>query len=262
MNVVLRVATNKRSVIVKQSRPYVAKYPQIEAPWNRAEVEYLFYQQARQDPFLAQQLACPLLFDAEQMVLVFEDLGAAADCTFVYRGELLTAAELDQLTSFLRALHGIRGGERIDNREMRRLNHEHIFLIPFQIELPHLAGTARALGDVYLSDGPCLLHGDFFPGSWLRTPAGLVMIDPEFAFHGPPEWDWGVMLAHLVLGSAAAPPDLPADGLDRGLMLRFAGVEVLRRIYGVAKLPLRDEPERLRFWTAWGTKALEGEAWR
>lgn len=260
MNVVLRVATDKRSLIVKQSRPYVAKYPQIDAPWARASIEYLFYQQARQDPFLARQLACPLMFDPERMVLIFEDLGTAADCTFIYRGEPLTAAELSQLTSFLQALHRVRGGEPIENIEMRRLNHEHIFLIPFQTELQHLADAARALGGSYLAPGPCLLHGDFFPGSWLRTLRGLVMIDPEFAFHGPAEWDWGVMMAHLVLAHAAEPPDLLADGLDRRLARQFAGVEVLRRIYGVAKLPLRDEPGRMEFWTAWGTKALRGEA--
>ena len=43
MNFVIRVKTNKRSFIVKQSRPFVQKYPQIEAPTERiiAEADYI-----------------------------------------------------------------------------------------------------------------------------------------------------------------------------------------------------------------------------
>jgi 5-methylthioribose kinase len=43
MNVVLRIRTNKRSFIVKQSRPFVQKYPDIAAPIERIDVEYQFY---------------------------------------------------------------------------------------------------------------------------------------------------------------------------------------------------------------------------
>jgi 5-methylthioribose kinase len=44
MNFVYRVTTNARSLIVKQSRPWVEKYPQLEAPIERIDVEALFYQ--------------------------------------------------------------------------------------------------------------------------------------------------------------------------------------------------------------------------
>ena len=43
MNVVLRVKTNLRSFIAKQSRPYVQKYQDVAAPVNRIDVEYQFY---------------------------------------------------------------------------------------------------------------------------------------------------------------------------------------------------------------------------
>jgi len=56
---------------------------------------------------------------------------------------------------------------------------------------------AKELGDLYLSDGPTLLHGDFYPGSWLRTTQGIRIIDPEFAFTGAAEFDVGVFAAHL-----------------------------------------------------------------
>ena len=39
MNFVVRVKTNQRQFIVKQSRPYVEKYPQIEAPIERIATE-------------------------------------------------------------------------------------------------------------------------------------------------------------------------------------------------------------------------------
>ena len=44
MNLVLRVKTNQRSLIIKQSRPWVEKYPHILAPLERAIVEGQFYQ--------------------------------------------------------------------------------------------------------------------------------------------------------------------------------------------------------------------------
>ena len=42
MNLVLRIKTNKRSFILKQSRPYAEKYPSIKAPIERINTEYSF----------------------------------------------------------------------------------------------------------------------------------------------------------------------------------------------------------------------------
>src|SRR3954453_6843011 len=44
MNTTVRVFTDARSFILKQSRPWVAKYPDIAAPWDRALVEGYFYE--------------------------------------------------------------------------------------------------------------------------------------------------------------------------------------------------------------------------
>src|SRR6516225_9724556 len=43
MNCVLRVTTSRRTFILKQSRPWVEKYPEIAAPFDRAAVEAEFY---------------------------------------------------------------------------------------------------------------------------------------------------------------------------------------------------------------------------
>ena len=53
--------------------------------------------------------------------------------------------------------------------------------------------AVAALGERYLlGEGESLLHGDFFPGSFLQTAAGVRVIDPEFCFCGDAELDLGV----------------------------------------------------------------------
>jgi 5-methylthioribose kinase len=155
---------------------------------------------------------------------------------------------------------------------MRALNHEHIFRVPLAggngLPLddyePGLAKAAAELrgdadycaivaesGERYLADGSCLVHGDYFPGSWLRTERGLRVIDPEFAFPGDPEVDVGCALAHLALARQPAAvaerlqKSYVGDGearLDPKWLARFAAVEVMRRLIGVAQLPLAGAP--------------------
>jgi len=120
--------------------------------------------------------------------------------------------------------------------------------------------AVETLGRVYLRDGGTLLHGDFFPGSWLRTAEGPRIIDPEFCFLGAPEFDVGVLVAHLLL--ADQPPAIVdraltgyaerigtrPDEASRALVMRFAGVEMMRRLIGVAQLPLTASLARKRTW--------------
>jgi 5-methylthioribose kinase len=101
--------------------------------------------------------------------------------------------------------------------------------------------------------GPKLLHGDYYPGSWLRTSKGFRMIDPEFAFFGLPEFELGVAVAHLKM--AQQPDSLIKDlfvyyhfdsRFDGSLFSQFTGMEMIRRIIGLAQLPLQlDMNERL-----------------
>ena len=80
-----------------------------------------------------------------------------------------------------------------------------------------------------------MVHGDFFPGSWIHTQNGVRVIDPEFCFFGPPEFDWGVMNAHMHLSNL---PPVPTADLDQKLVDGFCGVEIMRRLIGVAQVPL------------------------
>jgi 5-methylthioribose kinase len=108
-----------------------------------------------------------------------------------------------------------------------------------------LKTIVKILGDKYLADGPYLLHGDYYPGSFLKTNSGVKVIDPEFCFYGFAEFDLGVFIAHLKMTEQSQ--DLTdvvllnykkGTDFDEKLLNQFVGVEILRRIIGLAQLPL------------------------
>jgi 5-methylthioribose kinase len=275
MNCVLRIVTSQRSFILKQSRPWVEKYPNIPAPWDRALVEARFYREVEGNESVAKYMPQLLAFDPAERILMLEDLGDAQDLTFLYSLAATNAdsADLKMLTNFLIALHtAFRDSSlaaKVANEEMRALNHEHIFSLPLRKDngldletiTPGLSLLARhlqqddtycqevsLLGKRYLcaSQGTCLIHGDYFPGSWLKARRRVYVIDPEFCFYGPPEWDLGVMIAHLHLAgqSHASIANVSkhyaeSAAMNAGLMSQFAGVEIMRRLIGVAQLPVR-----------------------
>jgi 5-methylthioribose kinase len=269
MNLTLRVRHPGGTLIVKQARPWVEKYPQIDAPDERVLVEAAFYGAAAAIPTVAALHPRVLAVLPAHRVLVMEDLGDARDLTDVYRGAELDDATLGDFAAYARTLHQAEAPSTpmLANRQMRALNHFHMYDLPFQSDngmdldgiVPGLAEAARdlladgalgraaaKLGQVYLADGPSLLHGDFYPGSWMRTAGGRRhVLDPEFAFCGRPEFDVAVAAAHLRM----ARPEgdwvarfLDAYGLgpqfDVALSRQMAGVEILRRLLGVAQLPL------------------------
>ncbi|HEX4110620.1 MAG TPA: phosphotransferase [Solirubrobacteraceae bacterium] len=267
MNLTLRVRTTQRSVIVKQARPWCEKYPTIAAPIERVLLEGEWYERVGAIAPLAPRLPRVLAIDHAGYVLLMSDLGEHGDYLYLYGGGRLAEAQLDALVWWLATLHlELAGDERasaIENRAMRVLNHEHIFEVPLRpnnglaldaitpgldalaAELGHDAPLRRAierLGERYLGPGRTLLHGDYYPGSWLQAPEPWV-IDPEFGFYGLAEFDVSVMLAHLRLSGQ---PDTLAQRalsryhapLDRPLTWAFAGVEVIRRLLGVSQLPL------------------------
>ncbi len=289
MNLTLRLVTERRSFILKQARPWVEKYPYIDAPAGRARVEGAFYRTVASSPAL--RSAMPELLDEDETssVLVLEDLGQAQDFTSLYAGAELSEPDVEALVSYLAELHRSvdpphprADREILRNLEMRVLNHEHIFRLPLAEDnglaldditpgLGEAAETlrsdaryvlrARELGALYLEDGPALVHGDYFPGSWLRAAGGVKVIDPEFCFLGTPAFDLGVFVAHLYL--ARQPPGLGETVLERyrelsgaGYRLlevgrQLAGIEIMRRLIGVAQLPrLRATLEEKRAWLA------------
>jgi 5-methylthioribose kinase len=270
MNYLLRVTTTVRSFILKQSRPWVEKYAQIDAPFDRALVEAEFYRLVAGTE-AAEFMPRLFWFDEESRILCLEDLGTLGDCSNVYAGAPFTPHEQQQVYRFLSLLHSSRGP--LPNRAMRELNHFHIFVFPFQpgngldldnftpglqrladrIKTSHfLLGRVAELGRLYLADGDYLLHGDCFPGSWLRAESGIKVIDPEFGFAGPREFDIGVLWAHQRIAGLCNEPSVLESHypqwkqLDLQLVRGFAGVEILRRLLGVAQLPISFDLQRKR----------------
>lgn len=273
MNLTLRVKTGERSMVLKQARPWVEKYDHIAAPWDRVLFEQRFYTRVASIHAVAIRMPRLIAADAASRVLLMEDLGEASDFTDLYRGGRIHEDTVRSLAKYVKTLHEVTEDDPPDldlsNRAMRALNHAHIFEVPLQVnngvELEKYElwlgdaaaelredGEYRAavteLGERYLADGPALVHGDFFPGSWLRVDEEVKVIDPEFCFYGDPEFDLGVCLAHLRLsqqdfdygklflaaytGREMDPP------FDMELTARYAAVEVMRRILGVAQLPI------------------------
>jgi 5-methylthioribose kinase len=268
MNFVMRVVTHQKSFIVKQARPWVEKYPQMAAPIERVAVEARFYQAIQTDAVLKSYTPQLLGFDAGYFTLAIEDLGKGADFTYIYQKDrFLSESEIQSLMAFISRLHHLSKPDFPLNTHMRLLNHEHIFNYPFMenngFDLDNiqkglhdlslsfkqdkgLKKKIRAFGKTYLGDvGKVLIHGDYYPGSWLKVNAGVKVIDPEFGFVGRPEFDMGVMIAHLKMSEHSAdfiekafknykkPPRF-----NEKMMRAFTGIEIMRRILGLAQLPL------------------------
>lgn len=272
MNVVLRITSNLRSFIVKQSRPYVQKYQQIEAPLERIGAEYLFYQ-AIQSNALYAHIPKVLGYDPANHVLLLEDLGNCEDMTALYQKREVKNRELRKLLFILGLIHRTKVPDFPENLEMRKLNHQHIFELPFMedngfsldevqpglqelsmtykkdVELKHVI---KKIGKRYLSKkGNTLLHGDYYPGSWMTEANNLYVIDPEFGFVGFAEFDLGVMAAHLILATGKKKYLKRIHGQYEGktdfrLVNQMAGIEMMRRLIGLAQLPMERTLEEKR----------------
>ncbi|MGK7395427.1 MAG: phosphotransferase [Candidatus Cyclobacteriaceae bacterium M3_2C_046] len=267
MNFVLRVITNQRSFIIKQSRPWVEKYPHVAAPVDRIKVEAAYYELIQTYDPLSTYSPHLLFFEKEHFLLAMEDLGQGSDYTFLYRHpDRLSSSELDQLVDYISHLHHLKIQDFPPNQSMKELNHEHIFHFPFQLNnginlddvtpgLREIANTfqtdqalhaqVKELGQRYLAQGKTLIHGDYYPGSWLKVKSGVKVIDPEFAYLGSPAFDLGVMAAHFMMSGISA--DISAaifnkynqpEDFDPLSFIQFCGIEILRRILGLAQLPL------------------------
>lgn len=272
MNYVLRVTTEHRTFIVKQSRAYVEKYPQVAAPEKRVVTEGAFYEKISSEKTVQKYMPKLIGIDVENNVMVIEDLGKSNDFTLLYdEKHRLNELELIELIAYLNRLHSSFQKAVIDeelaNLNLRKLNHEHIFQYPFmeengfdlnsvqnglqELALPYknnkeLKKQISTLGLLYLSKGNYLLHGDYYPGSWLKIADGIKIIDPEFCYYGLREFDLGVLLAHLYLTrqddnliQVVIREYKVYSELDLKILNGFIGVEIMRRLIGLAQLPLQ-----------------------
>ncbi|MEO5581619.1 MAG: aminoglycoside phosphotransferase, partial [Saprospiraceae bacterium] len=205
MNVVLRTFMDDDiSIILKQAKPYVYKYPGIPAPLNRIEVEHTFYKTIRINEYLKKQMPVFVTYDPDNYLMILEDLGTGSDFTYLYQRGNATKFPGKKGVAFLSSLHQLEVPESFpDNMELRLLNAEHIFEFPYRhnegfdldqiqpglqdiaqpfFESTELKALVQTLKKSYLSAGQHLIHGDFYPGSWLDSKDGFKVIDPEFSF--------------------------------------------------------------------------------
>ena len=107
MNCTLRVQTCRRSLIVKQSRPWVEKFPTIPATWDRVLSEARFYMLVSPEEPISARMPHLIHLDSESRIMVLEDLGEARDFTGVYCGESLAAEDAAELARWLARLHAV-----------------------------------------------------------------------------------------------------------------------------------------------------------
>lgn len=272
MNVVARIVTTNGSFIIKQARNFVQKYPDIPAPIERIEVESNFYELISNIQKLKDFMPAMIGYDAENYIMAMEDLGTGRDYTNLYHKDVYVADNtIKSAVGYLSELHNQQFGEETitnfsDNLALRKLNYEHLFVYPLMEEngfnlddvqdglqavsmeykTDKLLNTKmKTLGESYLSAGNVLLHGDYYPGSWLHVNDGFKVIDPEFCFFGKPEYDLGVMIAHLKMAQATDKQIhivwenyKQPIGFSKELTNQFVGMELIRRIIGLAQLPL------------------------
>jgi 5-methylthioribose kinase len=275
INWVRRVRWEGGSRVVKQARPALERFPEYRVSTERIVFEARFYRTvARLD---AHDVCPRVLhFDPEQRVLVLEDLGDAErlDAALARGADVTDVAA--RLGAFLGAVHGGTRGAgtaaRFANDAMRRLHGEHIFHLPYRPnEFPlstavgkralairsdrELVATIDAAHARYLEPRGVLVHGDVQPGNVLLPPAGPKLLDAEIAHLGDPAFDLGQLVGHLLLPAAArgepggAEPAVRAAwnayrkafgaaGLARlDEVARYAGIELLRRTIGAARVP-------------------------
>ncbi len=268
MNFTYRLTLGDQStLIVKQSPPYCARFADIPAPEDRILSEFKYYELAASDRFLARHSPELLGLDAENKIAYISDLGVATDFSYLYEQKIKLPPETcKKLVQYLASLHKleITPDVSFENLAMRKLNHEYIFHLPYLtdneainldditpglsdvasaiMEDTALRAAAKQLGKLYFKNTRTLLHGDYYPMSWIETPSGLFVIDPEFGFLGLPEIDLGVFLAHMVMSDnfelAYKTINKIYGPYDSELAARFCAAEVIRRVTYVSQLPL------------------------
>jgi 5-methylthioribose kinase len=273
-------AQARASWIVKQARPALERFPEYEVTTERIVFEHRWYETVRRldEDGVCPQLHG---FDAAARVLVIEDLGGAERLdAALARGAPVTRA-LEQLARFLGNVHSATRdpslAKRFANDEMQRLHGDHIFELPlrpndFALEPPVAERAALlredaafvALADAayarYLEPRGALVHGDVQAGNVLLSASGPKLLDAEIAHVGDPAFDVGTLVAHVLLPAVAdgvperASSDVAAlwgayTAAHRGApppsfsaAARYAGLELMRRTLGAARVPATLEP--------------------
>jgi 5-methylthioribose kinase len=267
----------RRSFVVKQARPALERFPEYEVTTERIGFEAAYYAVVRE---LGLRV-CPdvIHFDETERVLVLEDLGPGPRLDALLEDDV-PVQTFHELGGFLSAVHGATSASlesRFRNEAMRRLHGDHIFALPLRAnDFPlsrRLRDRAEALWqdrelvqiadrayERYRGPGRALVHADVQPSNVVLCAGTPRLLDAEIAHVGDPAFDLGTLLGHVLLAATArgrpeqAAPAAraawsayragPGPSLRFEDVARYAGLEMLRRTIGAARVPgvQRDEP--------------------
>lgn len=270
-----------RSFIIKQARPALERFPEYRVSTERLVFEARYFEVVRPlDP--AGTCPAVHGFEEADRVLVLEDLGDAErlDRALARGADVRAAARA--LGTFLGRVHAATRRPSLApwfrNEAMQRLHGDHIFALPLEANTFPLPPRTRARADALATDEAlrrtaaaayarygtpegALVHGDVQAGNVLLAGRGPVLLDAEIAHVGDPAFDVGTLLAHLALPAVATGDPgrgLPAmrtlweayrdahgaEGLAVfGAAVRYAGLELLRRTIGAARVDAVESDE-------------------
>lgn len=270
-----RVPARGASWIVKQARPTLERFPEYSASTERIVFEQRWFGIARPAD-VANVCPAILHFDEAGRVLVLEDLGDAERLDRALLRGADVGAALAAVARLLAAVHAATRGDpalaaRFANHDMQTLHGEHVFRLPFAVNDFPLEPALRARAERVWQDAElgtiaarayarygeprgALVHGDVQAGNiLLPSGGGAKLLDAEIAHVGDPAFDVGMLLAHVLLAglardalpaaaeTACATWDAYAVAGDRDAVpfadtVRYAGIEVLRRTIGAARV--------------------------
>ncbi|MEM9352674.1 MAG: phosphotransferase [Planctomycetota bacterium] len=221
INFVRRVTKpSGESVIVKQARPELERFPEYRVTTDRMLFEHRYGKLVRQlAPRAAAILPAVYHFDTGSRVMVMEDLGDGARLDQVLAGGGAPVEAMHKLGECLATVHcGTAAAvtdlaEEFRNEEMQRLHGEHIFTLPYQenpFPIPvrvreHAEGLLTqqvreriaSLRACYYGTPAALVHGDVQSGNVVLQGNSPRLLDAEIAHLGDPAFDLGTALAHL-----------------------------------------------------------------
>lgn len=215
-------------------------------------------------------------FDESERVLVMEDLGDAPRLDALLAEGRAEPATLELLGAFLGEVHRATRAKtesralQFANDEMRALHGEHIFTLPYGRNDFPIEPRLRVLADdvlarqglrariaelraLYYRKGEVLVHGDVQAGNVIVQGERPRLYDAEIAHIGDPAFDLGLAFAHVHAHRAHARDAAPLAACEVALFAGysrtaegnsdlearargFAGVEILRRAIGAARL--------------------------
>ncbi|HCD52583.1 MAG TPA: hypothetical protein DEQ34_09055 [Balneolaceae bacterium] len=278
MNYVVRVIPDRApAFVLKQSRPWIENFPEIDAPVFRSRVEFRFSELAHQTTDLQKFIQMEYEYDEISFMLKMKEFQNAESLADAYGAKNeISISDIDQVLEFLATVNGLSGYNSFPrNMEMRRLNHHFAFVAPYtrftEFELDDtqegladlkkivtgnisLKHKVISLGEKYLQGGNTIQHGNLELSNILRVGESIKIVDSEFAFQSVPEWDAAVFMAHLYLSDSPSSiieyftDNLNFKRFDHTAFFGFAGIEIISRLLGLCQLPVTfsiDQKEEL-----------------